>query len=96
MVGGPTITAGAAVSHETNEPNKILFVQNLPESLEDGMLESLFGRIEGFVEVRLVPGKKGMAFVEYVNEYSAMNAMMRLQGFNLDGSHPMSITFAKK
>lgn len=81
---------------ETHEPNKILFVQNLPESLEEGTLETLFGRIEGFTEVRLVPGKKGMAFVEYVNEGCAMNALMRLQGFNLDGAHPMSISYAKK
>lgn len=37
-------------------PNKVLFVQNLPEDCSDMMLQPLFQTYPGFKEVRLVPG----------------------------------------
>ena len=46
-------------------PNPILFVENLPEQATEMMLSMLFQQFPGYKEVRLVPGKKGIAFVEY-------------------------------
>lgn len=37
-------------------PNKVLFVQNLPEDCSEMMLQPLFQTYPGFREVRLVPG----------------------------------------
>ncbi|CAI8026973.1 U1 small nuclear ribonucleoprotein A [Geodia barretti] len=49
-------------------PNKILFVTNLPEETNEMMLRVLFQQFPGFREVRLVPGRSDIAFVEYETE----------------------------
>ena len=46
-------------------------------------LTSIFGRFEGFREVRLVPGRTGIAFVEYEAEAGAINAKERTAGMAL-------------
>ena len=66
--------AGAVIPEEYLPPNKILFVQNLPEDYGVEGLTAIFGRFEGFREVRLVPGRKGIAFVEYEAEAGAISA----------------------
>ena len=66
--------AGAVVPEEYLPPNKILFVQNLPEDYDVDGLTAIFGRFEGFKEVRLVPGRRGIAFVEYEAEAGAISA----------------------
>lgn len=76
-------------------PNKILFVTNLPDDVTDSMLQILFSQYQGFVEVRLVPGR-GMAFVEYQDEMQAMTAKIELQKFKISPDHEMTITFSKK
>ncbi len=47
-----------------NAPNKILFVQNLPENSNEAMLGMLFQQFPGFREVRMVEARPGIAFVE--------------------------------
>eukprot|EP01126_Amoeba_proteus_P048988 TRINITY_DN5697_c0_g2_i3.p1 TRINITY_DN5697_c0_g2~~TRINITY_DN5697_c0_g2_i3.p1 ORF type:complete len:239 (+),score=48.98 TRINITY_DN5697_c0_g2_i3:160-876(+) len=64
-------------------PNKVLFVQNLPEECSEQMLTPLFQKYPGFMEVRLVPGGKGMAFVEFQNELESSRALAELQGFRI-------------
>ncbi|KAI9848071.1 MAG: hypothetical protein M1837_001173 [Sclerophora amabilis] len=64
----------AAVPDEYLPPNKILFVQNLPEDYDVEALSVIFGRFDGFREVRMVPGRKGIAFVEYESEGGAIGA----------------------
>ena len=77
-------------------PNKILFVQNLPEETTELALSVLFRQYPGFKEVRLVHGKAGIAFVEFEDEYQAGVAMEALQRFKISATHAMRITFAKK
>lgn len=48
-------------------PNKILFIRQVPEDYGVEGLSAIFGRFPGFREVRTVPGRKGIAFVEYVS-----------------------------
>jgi len=43
-------------------PNKLLFIENLPEETTLLMLEMLFRQFPGFSEARLVPGKEGSFF----------------------------------
>ncbi len=75
--------AGAVIPEEYLPPNKILFVQNLPDDLDVDGLSSIFGAFEGFREVRLVPGRKGIAFVEYEAEAGAISAKERTAGMAL-------------
>ena len=53
-------------------------------------------RYPGFKEVRTVPGKENIAFVEYDDEYQSGVALQALQGFKIAPTNPLKITFAKK
>ena len=75
--------AGAVVPEEYLPPNKILFVQNLPDEFDVDSLSIIFDRFEGFREVRLVPGRKGIAFVEYEAEAGAISAKESTAGMTL-------------
>ncbi|MCJ1456780.1 hypothetical protein MMC28_007145 [Mycoblastus sanguinarius] len=75
--------AGAVIPEEYLPPNKILFVQNLPEDYNIEGLTAIFGRFEGFREVRLVPGRRGIAFVEYEAEAGAISAKESTAGMAL-------------
>ncbi|KAL1232806.1 U1 small nuclear ribonucleoprotein [Trichinella spiralis] len=68
------------VSVESNPPpNKILFCTNLPEEATEHMLQMLFNQFPGFKEVRLVPNRHDIAFVEFDNEYQSKTARDTLQ-----------------
>lgn len=57
---------------------------------------SLLFRFPGFKEVRLVPGRHDIAFVEFDNEVQAGAAREALQGFKITQTNAMKISFAKK
>jgi len=89
---------GGAPSHlqpKQQPPNKILFVENLPEQTTDLMLSMLFQQFPGFKEVRMVSGKSGIAFVEFENEIEAGVALGGLQHFKITPTHLMVISYAK-
>ncbi|XP_060069651.1 U1 small nuclear ribonucleoprotein A-like isoform X2 [Ylistrum balloti] len=77
-------------------PNQILFLTNLPEETNEMMLSMLFNQFPGFKEVRLVPGRHDIAFVEFENEVQSAAAKDALQGFKITPSNAMKISFAKK
>ena len=78
------------------EPNKILFVQNIPEDTDKSILEFLFRQYPGFVECRILPGKGTMAFIEYENEDQAGIALTELNSFEIEDNHKLTIQYAKK
>lgn len=89
--------ANAVVPDEYLPPNKILFVQNLPDDYDVESLTGIFGRYEGFREVRLVPGRRGIAFVEYEAEAGAITAKENTQGMALaDGAKFMKVTYQRQ
>jgi U2 small nuclear ribonucleoprotein B'' len=91
---GPNKKAKSTIQVPLNiPPNKVLFVQNLPEDCSELMLQPLFQAYPGFREVRLVPGGKGMAFVEFGNELDSGRAMVELQGFRITLENPIGISF---
>ncbi|KIY99925.1 U1 small nuclear ribonucleoprotein A [Monoraphidium neglectum] len=94
---GPAAAPGArpAAADGAAPPNKILFVQNLPEATTDAMLGMLFQQFPGFREVRLVDARPGIAFVEFENELQSGVALSGLQGFKVTPTNAMAITFAK-
>eukprot|EP01026_Neomeris_dumetosa_P059063 TRINITY_DN55126_c0_g1_i2.p2 TRINITY_DN55126_c0_g1~~TRINITY_DN55126_c0_g1_i2.p2 ORF type:complete len:220 (+),score=26.26 TRINITY_DN55126_c0_g1_i2:150-809(+) len=77
-------------------PNKILFVQNLPPQTNDRMLDMLFQQFPGFLEVRMVEARPGIAFVEFEDEAKATVAMNGLQNFQVTQNKPMKIAYAKQ
>ncbi|KAF5308988.1 hypothetical protein D9611_014848 [Ephemerocybe angulata] len=77
-------------------PNKILFLQNLPESVTKDQLNALFSQYPNLYEVRLIPTKKDIAFVEFLDEGSAGVAKDALHNYKLDGENKIKITFARK
>uniref|UniRef100_A0A1A7YDI1 Small nuclear ribonucleoprotein polypeptide B2 n=1 Tax=Iconisemion striatum TaxID=60296 RepID=A0A1A7YDI1_9TELE len=85
-----------AVQVPDNPPNHILFLTNLPEETNEMMLSMLFNQFPGFKEVRLVPGKHDISFVEFESDTQAGVAKDALQGFRITATCAMKITFAKK
>lgn len=71
--------------------NLILFL-----SVKADSNHSFVFRFPGFKEVRLVPGRHDIAFVEFDNEVQAGAARDALQGFKITQTNAMKISFAKK
>lgn len=90
-------TTANVIPDEYLPPNKILFVQNLPEDYDVEALTAIFGRFEGFREVRLVPGRRGIAFVEYEAEQGAITAKENTANMPLaDGAYQMKVTYQRQ
>lgn len=77
-------------------PNKILFAQNLPEATTGQMLGMLFQQYPGFIEVRMVDARPGIAFIEFDNDMSSSTAMSGLQGFKITPEKAMMLSYAKQ
>ena len=77
-------------------PNKILFLTNLPDDSNELMISVLFNKFNGYKEVRMVPSRSDIAFVEFDNEHNAGRAKSQLQNFKIKPNHHIRITFAKK
>uniref|UniRef100_A0A672HT99 Small nuclear ribonucleoprotein polypeptide B2 n=1 Tax=Salarias fasciatus TaxID=181472 RepID=A0A672HT99_SALFA len=92
----PAAVSPASEGVPDNPPNYILFLSNLPEETNEMMLSMLFNQFPGFKEVRLVPGKHDIAFVEFEGETQAGVAKDALQGFRITATCAMKITYAKK
>jgi len=90
-----TASKSATSSSKPAEPNRTLFVENLPAEATDTMLSMLFRQYPGFQEVRLIPGRN-VAFADYQNEYQAGMAMQGLQGFEMTPEVRLSLTYARK
>uniref|UniRef100_T1J4D5 RRM domain-containing protein n=1 Tax=Strigamia maritima TaxID=126957 RepID=T1J4D5_STRMM len=81
---------------EQQPANQILFLTNLPENTNEVMLSMLFSQFPGLKEVRLVPGRCDIAFVEYENDLQSAAARQALQGFRITAANAMKVSFAKK
>ena len=74
----------------------MLFVSNLPIDTTPEQLDALFKSHNGFKEVRLVPGKKDIAFVEYETTDDAAAVVEVLNGFAINVSTNIKVDFARK
>merc|ERR1711934_26101 len=77
-------------------PNKTLFVQNLPDETDEMTIYNLFHACQGFQQVRMVPGRMGICFVDFEVESQAGSAMHACQGYQMSPQHSLVISFAKK
>ncbi|KAJ3074225.1 hypothetical protein HDU98_011793 [Podochytrium sp. JEL0797] len=87
---------GAPMPAEFLPPNSILFIENLPSETTDEKLAELFQQVPGFKEVRLVPGKSDIAFVEYETEGQATMAKQQLHQFQILPEREIRVTYARK
>lgn len=94
--GGAGAAAGRPAADGQAPPNKILFVQNLPEATNDIMLSMLFQQFPGYREVRMVDARPGIAFVEFENDMQSTVAMSGLQNFKITPTNAMQISYAKQ
>jgi RNA recognition motif-containing protein len=86
----------AIIPDEYLPPNKILFLRDLPDSYDADGLSRIFSRFEGFKEVRMVPGRKGIGFVEYEAEAGAISAKEATAGMQLgDEGKGIRVTFQR-
>lgn len=74
-------------------PNRILFAQELPLNYDETVLLSLFQQCQGFTEVRMVPGNKKIAFIEFNDETQATLALKQLNGFQLSPGDILQLTY---
>jgi RNA recognition motif-containing protein len=90
----PTRRPAVQMPDEYLPPNKILFVQNLPDGTTHARLSELFGPHPGLHEVRMIPTKKDIAFVEFVDEAASAVAKDALHNFRIDGEHKIKVRAA--
>ncbi len=90
-----SVATSAVVPDEYLPPNKILFLQNVSEEYDVEALSGIFGRFDGFREVRLVPGRRGIAFVEYDAEQGAITAKENTAGMTL-GDKKLKVTYQRQ
>jgi len=93
---GPAPQSAPPANNAPELPNQILFLSNLPDETTEIMLSMLFQQFPGYKEVRLVPGRHDIAFVEFENPEQARSAKETLDGFKITPTHAMTITFARK
>lgn len=80
-------------------PHNILFAQQLPEACTQEILVALFQQYPGYKEIRMVPGKREIAFIEFIDHIHAGVALQQLNGFKIFGpSSPevLHLTYGKQ
>ncbi|KAI9296525.1 RNA recognition protein [Neoconidiobolus thromboides FSU 785] len=86
-----------ASNEETEEEaNRILYIENLPAEATDEMVSFLFQQYAGFKEIRMVPGRPGLAFAEFETSAQATAAKTIMNGFHFSTENIIKVTYAKK
>ncbi|KAL3078764.1 hypothetical protein niasHS_014546 [Heterodera schachtii] len=80
----------------TAPPNKILFITNLPPECTEEMLRVVFQPFPGLRDIRQVPNRTDIAFVEFGSENEATNAKKALNNFKITPTNAMRVEYANK
>ena len=70
-------------------------MRELPEDYGKDALTTIWSRFPGFKEVRVVPGRKGFAFVEYQDEDGAVMAKEATENMTL-GEKAIRVTYQRQ
>lgn len=92
---GARASESAGATQLNTVPSAILFVVGLAPTTTADTLTKHFSKFPNFREIRLVPGQKGMAFVEYGDENSSGAALVDSQNLVFDGQKAL-VSYAKK
>mmetsp|Transcript_8985 Transcript_8985/g.19108 ORF Transcript_8985/g.19108 Transcript_8985/m.19108 type:complete len:291 (-) Transcript_8985:193-1065(-) len=90
--------AGSSPGIQPSEtPSPLLLQQNLPPDCNEMMLAMLFRQYSGYKEVKLVPSAGGtLAVIEFETESQATTALKALNGFKLNMSSNLDLTYGKR
>ncbi|VBB26916.1 unnamed protein product [Acanthocheilonema viteae] len=86
-----TSTGKTELPEKANPPNKILFCTNLPEETTEQMLSLLFNPYPGLKDIRRIPNRPDIAFVEFETEAEATSARAGLNNFKITPSQSIKI-----
>ena len=76
-------------------PNRILFIQNIPPNVSS-LLPDLFRRYPGFQDLRSIPNRPDVAFVEYETEAQAGAARQILDKTEIQPGNFLRVSFARR
>lgn len=76
-------------------PNKILFLQQIPSTTTREDLQNLFGTYPNLHEVRIVPGRSDIAFVEYNDIPSGVQAREATNGYTFPSGERLKVSYAR-
>lgn len=98
MSGNPSALQSVSISGpDVLLPNRTLFIQNIPPGLSSSpMLSDLFRRFPGFQDLRPVPNRPDVAFVEYENEVQSGVARQSLDRTELGMGNVIRVSFARR
>ncbi|KAI1710604.1 RNA recognition motif domain-containing protein [Ditylenchus destructor] len=82
--------------HKAAPPNKILFVTNLPEETTEQMLRLVFQSFLGLRDIRQVPNRTDIAFVEFETDTEATAAKKALNNFKITPNHAIKVEYANR
>lgn len=84
------------VEMDEAEPHSILFLTGLPQGVTQEMLMALFGQFPGLKDIRMVPSRLDIAFIEYEEVSQAAFAKNELTNFQVTPTYKLCVNFAKK
>lgn len=98
MSGNPTALQSVSISGpDVLLPNRLLFIQNIPPGMSASpVLADMFRRYPGFQDLRLVPNRPDVAFVEYETEAQAGVARVNLDRSELGMGNILRVSFARR
>ncbi|KAI6209714.1 hypothetical protein M3Y96_00250000 [Aphelenchoides besseyi] len=93
-----TTTAGGDKPDQRSnaQPNKILFVTNLPDDSNETMIRQVFEQFSGLKDIRLIPNRPDIAFIEFDSEAEATTTKKALNNFKVAPSHAIRVEYANK
>ena len=97
LMAASTLSPTSVTGEALQLPNKTLFIQQVPPGVDGSELNDIFKRYAGFIEVRVVPNRLDLVFVEFENEVSAAFARNAMdQQLLRPNQPPIKVTFAKR
>eukprot|EP01084_Bolivina_argentea_P120173 213000_1 len=80
------------VSNLEEQPNKLLYVSDVPTEVTQEVLTVLFQQYHGFKEARLAPPH---AFIEFGDAMQASLVLRSLRGYKLTPTYSLKLNFAR-
>lgn len=76
-------------------PNRILFLQQMPDTVTHAQLMGIFGQLANLYQVRTIPGRTDIAFVEFHDIPSSLAAREATNGYVFPTGEHLKVSFAR-
>lgn len=76
-------------------PNRILFLQQMPATVTHEELTRIFGHLPNLYQVRTIPGRTDIAFVEFHDIPSSVAAREATNGYAFPTGEHLKVSFAR-